>query len=60
MLDGEICARRHVQESVKKAMQRVVSEDCSLVRYDAMIFCVLFLQEQIKDIIIFRLPTPLR
>ena len=35
MLGGEICARPLVQESVKKAMHRVVvSEDGSLERYE--------------------------
>ena len=34
MLGGESCARPPVQESMKKAMHRVVGEDCSLVRYE--------------------------
>jgi len=33
MLGGEICARPLVQKSVKKAMHRVVNEDCSSSRW---------------------------
>ena len=52
-LGGEICARPLVQESVKKAMHRVVGEDCSLVRYEFVLAeCIihaLFLSQRLRQ-----------